>query len=211
LSDLRLHEPEIAGLATLRDMPEETLNDFLSQLEKAPTSVPQLRDASAPDVERAFDALSSLYQGRTYFEVEPGNFVSDLERTLKDKAGWSSTDWSLFRKRLERLFNIESLSVSAKAVLLQLENERRYHEARVLTDLRPVFGADPSQPPKAAIISHALRLAYHDNSNEIKEFYISLDSIDISEFIQVLVRAQEKEQTLSTFLDAVRLRVIGRQ
>jgi hypothetical protein len=192
-------------------MPEETLNEFLSQLEKSPSSVPELRNAVAAEVEKAFDALCSLYQGRTYFEVEPNTFLSDLEGTLKHKPGWGSIDWLQFGKRLERLFNIEALSVSAKAVLLQLEYERRYHEARVLTDARPVFGADPSQSPKAAILTHNLRLAYHDNSNEIREFYIALDSIDLSEFIQVLIRAQEKEKTLSAYFDAAHLRLIGRQ
>ena len=93
----------------------------------------------------------------------------------------------------------------AKAVLLQLEYERRYHEARILTDARPVFGADPSHPPKAAILTHNLRLAYHDSSNEIQEFYIAMDSIDLSEFIQVLMRAQEKERTLSAYFDASHL------
>jgi hypothetical protein len=211
LSDLRLHDPEVSGLATLRDMPEETLNDFLSQLDKSPTSIPELRNAVPAEVERAFDALCSLYQGRTYFEVEPNTFLSDLEDTLKTKPGWTSIDWTQFRKRLERLFNVESLSLSAKAVLLQLEHERRYHEARVLTDVRPVFGADPSVPPKAAILNHTLRLAYHDNSSEIREFYIALDSIDLSEFIEVLVRAQEKERSLSAYFDAAHLRLIGRQ
>jgi hypothetical protein len=192
-------------------MPEETLNEFLSQLEKSPNSVPELRNAPPSEVERALDALNSLYQGRTYFEVQPGAFVSDIEEALKTKPGWTSTEWSQFRNRLERLFSIDALSISAKAVLLQLEYERRYHEARVLTDIRPVFGADPSQPPKAAVLSHMLRLAYHDNSSEIKEFYLGLDSIDLSELIQVLLRAQEKEQTLSGFLETQHLRLIGRQ
>ena len=211
MTDLRLHDQEVSGLVTLRDMPEESLNDFVSQLDKSPTAVPALRDAAPAEVERAFDALCSLYQGRMYFDVEPDTFVSDLEGTLKQKPGWASTDWSQFRKRLEKLFNVEALSLSAKAVLLQLEYERRYHEARILTDARPVFGAEPSQPPKAAILTHNLRLAYHDNSNEIKEFYISLDSIDLEEFIQVLLRAQEKEHTLSKYFDGAHLRLIGRQ
>jgi hypothetical protein len=192
-------------------MPEETLNDFLSQLDKSPTSVPELRNAAPAEVEKAFDALCSLYQGRTYFEVEPNTFLSDLEGTLKQKPGWASIDWAQFRQRLEKLFNVEALSLSAKAVLLQLEFERRYHEARILTDARPVFGADPSQPPKATILIHNLRLAYHDNSNEIREFYIALDSIDLEEFIQVLLRAQEKAHTLSAYFDAAHLRLIGRQ
>jgi len=211
LSDLRLHDQEVSGLATLRDMPEETLNDFLSQLDKSPASVPELRNAIPAEVERAFDALCSLYQGRIYFEVKPNTFLSDLETTLKHKPGWASIDWAQFRKRLEKLFNIEALSLSAKAVLLTLEYERRYHEARILTDARPVFGTNPAQPPKAVILTHNLRLAYHDNSNEIREFYIALDSIDLSEFIEVLTRAQEKEQTLSAYFDAAHLRLIGRQ
>lgn len=211
MPDLRLHDQEVSGLATLRDMPEETLNDFLSQLDKSPTSVPELRNAVPAEVERAFDSLCSLYQGRTYFEVEPNTFLSDLEGTLKQKPGWASIDWAQFRKRLEKLFNVEALSLSAKAIVLQLEYERRYHEARVLTDARPVFGADPSIPPKAAVLTHNLRLAYHDNSNEIREFYIALDSIDLSEFIKVLIRAQEKEQTLSAYFGAAHLRLIGRQ
>ena len=211
MPNLRLQDQEVAGLATLRDMSEESLNDFLLQLDKSPSSVPQLRDALPVEVERAFDALNSLYQGRSYFEVEPNAFLGDLEDALRSKPGWTSVDWEQFRKRLERLFGVESLNLTAKALLLQLEYERRYHEARILTDARPVFGSDPSKPPKAAILLHTLRLAYHDNSNEIKEFYIALDSIDLSEFIQVLLRAQEKERTLSSYFDATHLRLIGRQ
>jgi hypothetical protein len=139
------------------------------------------------------------------------DFVSDIIESLRARPEWSSLDEPQFRKRLERLFNIEALHVAAKAVLLQFEYERRFHEARILTDARPVFGDDIKVPPKAAILTHTLRLSYHDSSEDIKEIYIAMDSIDVSVLSEVLRRAQQKETTLSAFFDSAHLRLIGRQ
>jgi len=78
-----------------------------------------------------------------------------------------------------------------------LEHEHVWHSARVLTDLRPVFGADPKQAPAAAVIIHNLKIA-HQAGREIREFFVALDNQDLRKLQEVLERAVKKEASLSS-------------
>jgi hypothetical protein len=161
--------------------------------------------------EQAFEALNSLYQGKAFFDVPPEEFISDIIEALRAKREWRDViGLPQFRNRLEQLFEIEGLNIASKAFVLQLEYECRFHDARILTDARPVFGADVSEAPKAAILTHLLKLRYHDSSDDIKEIYIAMDSIDIAVLRDVLERARQKEKTLTAYFDEAKLRIIGR-
>jgi len=204
-------DDERAGLAVLRDMPEKALNEFLAELERSPGMTPHVEGVSPKDAQEALDALTSFYQVRSYHEVSLDEFVSDILESLEAIPDWKQPDHpGEFKKRLLRLFDIEALALAAKAVLLQFEVERRFHGARILTDIRPVFGSDVTAQPRAAIVGHTLRLSYHDSSDEIREIYLAMDSVDISVLGEVLERAQKKEKTLAALVETAHLRLIGR-
>jgi hypothetical protein len=106
------------------------------------------------------------------------------------------TDRSCFKSRLIKLLTIDSFGIVSKALSLKAESDHIFCTGRILTDARPVYGADPSIAPRAALILHTLRLAYHESA-DLKEFYITLDDRNLKEFRDLLDRAGLKSKSLT--------------
>lgn len=109
-----------------------------------------------------------------------------------------------FKQRLVNLLDIDPIRVVSKANILLHEYERVVHNARVMTDIRPVFGASADGPPKAALIVHTLKINYHD-AEGLKEFYVAMDSDEMYQLMYVLDRAEAKSKSLRAVLDAAKL------
>lgn len=101
--------------------------------------------------------------------------------------------------------SIEALRTVAKAARLQRDGERLYCTAKILSDIRPVFGKDPTQAPVGAVLTHTLRIGYHEGK-EHKEFHIVLDSNDLDALGKAVQRAKAKDKTLREFLKTANLR-----
>jgi hypothetical protein len=108
---------------------------------------------------------------------------------------------SALKSRLTALLSVPSVAASTKALDLQSEHERLFHSARILTDLRPVFGNEEVTSPTATLITHMLKLEYHEESGH-EALYVALDDGDIEQLIQVLMRAQQKSQSLRSLVAA---------
>jgi hypothetical protein len=103
------------------------------------------------------------------------------------------------RSRLAALLLIPGVTASAKALDLLSEHERLFLTARILTDLRPVFGEGEVATPTAALITHTLKIEYHDASGR-DALYMALDDGDLEKFIEVLTRAQKKSSSLRSLV-----------
>ncbi len=84
----------------------------------------------------------------------------------------------------------------SKAKDLQYEHENTFCDARIITDLRPVFDADVKSPPTGMVIAHILKLEYH-HCGKHTEIHIAIDKDDIQNLMYVLGRACEKADTLT--------------
>jgi hypothetical protein len=202
LSELSIPKTDRAGLAILRELQEAAFNALLAEIERSPGSVPTVPGLSPNDAERAVDALNTMYTIRAFSEVSTDGFISDVCAALREYNELTPIDEPVFRERLGRLLDIEALSIAAKAASLQSEYEHLFCSARVLTDARPVYGKDPQAPPAAMIITHALKISYHEATGRLKEFYVGLGSSDITEFQEVLKRAEDKAISLRAVFDA---------
>jgi hypothetical protein len=108
-------------------------------------------------------------------------------------------------KRVARLISAEAITTTARALDLQGEHERIFHDARVLTDIRPVFGPDAAKPPIGAVISEMLKVEYF-TATDTKEIFIALDRDDLIRLKSVVDRAITKAESLREFLEAADLR-----
>ena len=103
------------------------------------------------------------------------------------------------RQRLAKLLGYEnSLGVTSKALDVMTEHERILCGARIVTDIRPVFGR-PTDKPTAAVIVHNLKISYHQD-DEHREFYVALDTEDVVRLRTLLERAEMKAQSLEALL-----------
>jgi hypothetical protein len=103
------------------------------------------------------------------------------------------SDWSRFQQRLTELLQIEGFGITAKASEIRQDQGRMFCEARILSDLRPVFGDDPEKGPAAMVVVHTLRISYHERGNEIIDLFVALGPRDIEKLQAILKRAVEKE------------------
>jgi hypothetical protein len=209
---LNIPEEHLPGLALLRKMPDEAFAAAIVELEHSPDSTPSIPNVSPEDAEVFKAALDTMYAVRAYSDVGTDEFVDDVCDALRSVDELPSGEEPKFRERLNRILNVDALSVAAKAVLLQNEHEHDFCTARVLTDVRPIFGEDVVGSPSAVIITHTLKLSYHQGAGgRLQEIYMSMGSRDIKELRQVLDRAEKKASSLRAVLETSQLRLIDPQ
>lgn len=203
---LRIPRPDREVLNSLVDLPAESLDKLVRSLHSlSPTlSRPQLIECvrrALPDLE-AEDAegiITALVRSQTarekydYSENETATMLAnslDLADELRDS----------FIRRMTTLLGITQLGRVAKAIDVLTEHEHIFHSARIFTDVRPVFQADPAEPPDAAVVIHNLKIEFHDSDGQVKSMYIAMDSEDVKKFREVLNREAEKSESLNRFL-----------
>ncbi len=208
---LNIPKDDRAGLALLRELPQPVLSDLVLAIEKSPAS-PTVKNMSPDDVERIMDTLRTMYTIRAIHEVPLDEFVSDICESLLEHGELKAEDEPKYRDRLGKVLDIEALNVAAKALSLQNENERNFCSARILTDARPVFGNNVSAPPAATVITHTMKLSYHEGAGgRIHDFYVVFGSSDLADLREVLDRAEKKAKSLRNFFSATNMRFIDPQ
>jgi hypothetical protein len=209
--------PYRAGFASLKALPTEAFELLAASLEQAPIAgglkelaasvVKQasvLKEAEIRDILRSVFSLSAF----TTDEDAPlseniGNLSSAMQATGRPELALSEVEKAQFEKRLARLLTLRTVAVSSKAQKLRLEYPATFHDATVLTDMRPVFDK-PDERPLGCAVSHTLQITYHENGDH-KQFFLSLDDADLETLIKALHRAITKRTSLKSILKAADL------
>jgi hypothetical protein len=212
------HLPAIGKILKLSDMAVEELIAALSSAtitaeapamsEKIAELVPSI---PSEDLAGIVDTLYSLYHVREFSEVRSARFVRDLVETLLQNPDFDlkkPEDASITGKRFKQLLNVRTLNTLSKAIRLQRDGERIYCDAKIISDIRPVFGDDVEERPTSAVISHVLKLGYHE-TGEHKQFFIVLDEQDLDDLQEVIERAKAKSDTLTELLSSAGLPRLG--
>jgi hypothetical protein len=200
------HQPLLNKLRTL---PEETFQAFVAALEQSPKFVPSVQRLSADEAESIHELVMTLYRVREFFDTEVPEFVSDIAVGLRELEDFPATELPALERRLTKLLTIDSVSMALKAESLSMEYERRFCSARMLTDARPIYGADPSKPPAAGMITHTLRISYHDNTPQLREFYITMDGDDVAILRTILDRADVKAKSLGSVFASAKVKIVA--
>lgn len=154
----------------------------------------------------------ALYAVREFSEIETPEFITDLVASILNSGRWETevtpAVQSGLRARFERILSVETLRMLSKAIHLQRDGERLYCEAKVLSDIRPLFGGDAVERPLAAVVTHTLKLSYHEGRQH-RDFFTVLDLADLQALHETLTRALEKDRELRNLLGESRLPVLG--
>jgi hypothetical protein len=215
--ELRIPEGYERGFFEIRELEDGQISDLLLALESEPPTLGraglQTRVAAkAETVPRAelgwiTEALLALYALRDSMGLQVSDFadaVCDAMDTSDFEELWfvDAEERAAFKARLVLLLGVQSLDLAARATDLLYEHERTLHgSARVLSDIRPIFGPDPGGQPRGAVIVHTLKISYHEGGR-IKEFFVALDSVQVDELVGALMRASAKEESLKSMLAA---------
>jgi hypothetical protein len=210
---LTIPERHKTGLIKLLRLPDNLIDQMISAFEGVtPKFFPEalsvdviskVKEVSSADLIEIINALLSLNSHRVHADMSPeelaGEVVGAMLETGIEDIQLSKDNQEAFKQRLIRFFNIEPLLIASKATDVLQSHENVFCGARILTDVRPVFGSDPSVAPNAAVMVHMLNLSYH-HEGQLKELYIAMDTLDIEVLREVLDRADLKSQSLKSLI-----------
>jgi hypothetical protein len=213
MASLRIPESDYPGLAALLSLKEEPMNELLSALADAPdvsdanelAEIISTKAKTIPlDIAKIVArVIISLSYGRVLLDYTASAFAKAVCDAMEEtglemlKLG---TERAKFENNLVKILSIDSLNASIKAQAVLHEYEHIICNARVLTDLRPVFGSGSVDVPVGMGIVHTLRIRYHE-SESVKEFFVAMDGEELQELREILERAGKKEKSLKSILE----------
>jgi hypothetical protein len=115
----------------------------------------------------------------------------------QDKAGnWTDKDadaWRDVTRAFREFLSLPTIANASAAHELSFDYAHLLREARILTDIRPIFDG-PATSIEGAVVSHTLRVTYRDSS-ETRSLSIAMDEADVHELSTQCVRALTKART----------------
>jgi hypothetical protein len=209
------------GVRTLYDLSDDSMERLLTALEntlptsvapKYATRVSRQVNENSEDMREVVRFILSLYDLRSQVGLSLSDFLQAVRRSLanskEEDVKALTDDWERLENRLKSVLSLErTTGVVAKAQTLMTQQGNVFLGARVLTDVRPIFTADPEQEPAAALLVHQLAITYrHDD--EDRHFYVALDSDDVEKLRTVLNRAESKGKSLVSALKETSMAVL---
>jgi hypothetical protein len=170
----------------------------------------ETKDIGSAEVGKIVETLTSLYRLRITRDKAIPSLVSDVVEASREIPGFKVAAGVDFPARLSALLALKSLNIIAvKAKELQIQSQRTFCEARIITDIRPIFGETVEDSPTATIIVHTLKIGFHDSASPVhRDIYMALDLADIKAFKIILERAEKKTLSLQTTLHGAGLKSV---
>ncbi len=198
----RFSTEDIAQIMSALDDPE------LHNVEETAAQLAQ-RIKFAPDViARLLEATMSLANVRADLGSSIPDFVDDLIRSMnadsRSQLHLPPEQQVQFSKNIATLLADEALIIASKTIYLKRDYEHIYCRARIVTDIRPVFGEDRTKMPSTAIITHVLQLTYHEGPST-KQIHIAMEGDDLSSLKLQIERANEKRISLKKLLTTAKV------
>ncbi len=206
---LRLPTEDHPLLVKFFSLPKASVKSLVKFLQREPPAL--MRETLAARVSKRIkvsprDASQLLSVVTNFFSAfrKSGLSIEDflvefrkaLEETREAELHFEGRRWNEHKSYLVQILKCEkSIGVTSKALSVMTDHARIFRDARILTDLRPVFGSNPNEPPDAAVIVHTLKIE-HMVDRENKDFFVALDSLDLDRLDKVIRRAKLKERGL---------------
>jgi hypothetical protein len=190
---------------------------LVTALEKAPV-VGSLKELAAVVVQQlpsltreeigatlrsVFSLSAHVADEETPLSENLASLATAMQASGKPDLALSDDERAQFVKRLDRLLRIQGVILAAKVQRLRLEYPKTFHDAIIVTDMRPVFDKVEDRPA-GCVISETLIIVYHEDG-EHKEFHVVLDADDLQTMKKVLERAEIKAASLKSVLKVANL------
>jgi hypothetical protein len=211
MADLSIPERYKTGVVKLAKLSEDSFDQMVSALKGVgPKLFPdnlarqvtsKIKGVSPEDVSEMIATIMSLSSHRVHDESTPEELAEQVvEAAIEAELPIDlEKGRSVLATRLIKFFELNTLFVSAKALGILLSNENLFCSARILTDIRPVFGSDPKTVPTAAVMVHMLDLSYHKDG-DLKHLFVAMDSLDLDTLREALDRAESKTESLKPLI-----------
>jgi hypothetical protein len=204
-----LPESLAKGLREIAILPDETFGKLLAFLEAIPAEIKQgeIFNAGKADFgegtlinDALISAAFSIVMSRVGSRVSVEQFVERLVDGISPSAAMDGAQLETLRRRTADILSIRSIDLVARAQDVLTEHSQTFSTARVVSDLRPVFGDQVSADPAGMVIVHMLNVNYR-SAGRRETFVVALDEKDIDDLMSVLQRAKDKGTTLQKIVE----------
>lgn len=212
----KILEEYAPGTKLLIDIEDEVFKTLLNavskvspapSVEKAALSLAtEVKEIDLKDLEEITKMVVSI---RAYLDGEGGDaFVESVATGLANNlfglgevSDCSDEQVTRFKKRLHDLLIADGIfRTVAKTLELRIESERILADARIVTDVRPIFQDEVDRGVTAAFVAYTLRITYRDAMGQ-KEFYMGLDDLGLDVLLEQILRAKEKTEAIRSMLE----------
>ena len=203
------------GLAKINSLSIETATSVADALGRLPASsrkeliavVERAAQLKSEEAESIVRSLYSLYMFRASAEASVADFVPVLIEAMQSSGvqGLAVPDSSktALEAKLTSLLGLSTLERASKIEQLRADHQTIFYDAKILTDLRPVFD-NPKDPPIGAVVTHTLKIICHE-AGEHKELYLALDAEDVLTLKKIAERAADKMSSLQKVLKSANI------
>lgn len=179
----------------------------IEDLRKPPLSASQLVFAVAAvigegDAERLVRQILGIHG----FAIQTGHSISDVLSGLGDvierqtpEADMPIELWRAVEPRVKALVEARCVRLTTRAMDLAFDYTNLLRNARIITDIRPVFDL-AGHTIEAAVVSYTLRIHYFSDDGE-HELSIAMSESDVAEFREQCDRAIRKAATAKTTME----------
>jgi len=149
------------------------------------------------------------------FELGADELLKEIGSGLREIGAerWTEDDakaWSGREELIKRILAPDgTMASAAKARELLFAQQFFFCDARILTDVRPMFD-ERAEDLRAFVPFHTLALTYHEGE-EVKTIHIAMDLAGLLRLAEVVKRAQQKESLLRTDLEKSGISVVRRE
>jgi hypothetical protein len=213
MSALKIPKQYEKGLIRIFELPLEQVQLLAAALSEtqlalnpsliAAALASKVKSVSESDIELIVRTITSLSITQRALGFQLQKFIEQvleaISESFRDLAISTPEGQLKLSENLQTLLTIGSLAVTTKATELLHEHQFAFSQARIVSDIRPVFADTVTDGLKAAVIIHMLKITYL-SSGDFKELYVALDDSDLKTIKEQIVRAEEKAQSLRTLL-----------
>ena len=123
--------------------------------------------------------------------------VQILDQKISDQENWKS-----IREKFLEILEAQRLVTSVIAISLSFEYPNLLTEARVLTDIRPVFKGEAADSIQGATVSQSLKITYFRDGHR-DSITFAMDMVDLDDLIRECERAKKKAETSKNLMESV--------
>ena len=213
MASLRIPEDAFPSLVSIVSFDEDSFGALIKAIKESKPSLTHMKfisllssklpKAQLEATKEIFESLFGLFdikQSESISESKLSEFV--LESALKSEEygpKFTGENGNILKKRLTELLSLDNpLGITSKALDVLTDNERIFCEARILSDIRPVFTGNLDYPSGAVTI-HNLKISFH-KGDESPDIYFALDDTDLEILKDTIERAQNKSKALDSIL-----------
>lgn len=206
---LRIPGRYVRGLQALTNLPADEFAETLSSLEgphdrlateRLATSVANV--VASLDVDQAAELLEAVFSLLALLP-ESGEGAEELAQRISESSDLDADDDETREQvatRLLAMMNIETVRIAGRSLDLMTENARTLHETRIVTEVRPVFGAEVKDGAKAAMVVSELKIEFHDADRTVDAHFYAVDRSDLERLRDVIDRAIDKTDVLKSLI-----------